>query len=283
MEYQFSKFYLTRRFPLLSHCQHSRPIRGLRGVPFPCDEMAFALCCTCHEDAGNGDEDDCLWKQRACRLQVWLKAIQRLALRHMLTTIENLLVSQVNCNRSLGCITEQIMAFWFGINSMVRSAGLESSSSSSIPQTSARNLLSALSSSSPSPSSSSASSQWQQAHRHRQQQPQQSSQPPTTKDQRHHQTAPSPTPFPYGHIPTRDPFSYTHDQQRQRGGDIALRSSLVQRLQPQASPSSHCSYCLTGTSFSWTHDDDRGYMYDRDVVGAREQGLRGRWKEWGRS
>jgi hypothetical protein len=35
--------------------------------------MAFALCLDCHEDAGNGDEDN-FFQQRACRLQAWLNA-----------------------------------------------------------------------------------------------------------------------------------------------------------------------------------------------------------------
>jgi hypothetical protein len=142
------------------------------------------------------------------------------------------------------------MAFWFGVTSMIRSAGLESSGS--IPQTACRDLLPALMSSSPSSSSPSTNQQSQ----HRQRKPQQLSRSPTK----------------YQHEdPPRSPFSsLLYNQRRQ----ILLQSSPIQRSQLQAPPSSRCSYCLTGTGYSWASDDDYGYDYE--VVGLRE-----RWREWG--
>jgi len=137
------------------------------------------------------------------------------------------------------------MAFWFGVASMIRSTGLESSGG--IPQTACRNLLPALVSSS-SPSTN-------QQLQHRQRKPQQLSR----------------SPMKYQHDnPPRSPFSsLLYNQQRQ----ILLQSSPIQRIQLQAPLSSRCSYCLTGTGYSWASNDD--YGYNHGVVGLRE-----RWREW---
>jgi hypothetical protein len=160
------------------------------------------------------------------------------------------------------------MAFWFGINSMVRSAGL--GSCSSIPQSASRSLLPALL------SSSSPSSTVQQAQLRQQQNPQQLSQTPTRYQ--HHQN-PLPSPLPYSHLQPRNPFAFLPPtRQQQRKGEIALRSSPIQRLQLQAPPSSRCSYCLTGTGFTWTSGDDHGY--DHEVFALRDQVLSCRWREW---
>ena len=156
------------------------------------------------------------------------------------------------------------MAFWFGVTSMVRTAGLETSSRS-IPQASSRKILSALLSSSPSASPSSTVQQPQ----HRQQKPQELSQILT--EYRQHRD-PLSNSLPYSDISPRDPFSslpYTRNQRPKN--NIALRSSPIQRLQPQAQPAARCSYCLTGTSYSWTSDDD--HKYDYGVVGRWEQDL----------
>jgi hypothetical protein len=156
------------------------------------------------------------------------------------------------------------MAFRFGVTSMVRTAGLETTSSS-IPQASSRNILSALLSASPSASPSSTVQQPQ----HRQQKPQELSQILTENRQHRNPLSNSLT---YSYLPPRNAFSFLpYTRQNQQKGYLSLRSSPVQRLQPQAPPASRCSYCLTGTSYSWTSDDD--HKYDYEVVGRWEQDL----------
>jgi hypothetical protein len=143
------------------------------------------------------------------------------------------------------------MAFWFGVTSMIRSASLESSS---IPQTSSRNMLPALMSSLPSALLSSTTHQPQ----HRQNKPQQLPQGPTRYQQPHN---PPPNSLVFGHLPLRNRFSVLFYNQQ---GQISLQPTVVQRLQSQAPASSRCSYCLTGTGFDWAPDDD--HVNDHEVV-----------------
>lgn len=185
------------------------------------------------------------------------------------------------------------MAFWFGINSMIRSAGSEissgsSSSISSIPQTCSRALLPALLSSN--------------------QQPQRLSQLlPMTE---HHQNQHHQTPLPLLHkhpIPPRNLFPLSdysrRNQHHQPKSEVPFRRSLspFQRLQLQLSPaaataaasSSRCSYCLTGTGFMWAAEEEfeleRGFGFGYgcgygcdEARSLRGRGLRCRWKEWDR-
>jgi len=156
------------------------------------------------------------------------------------------------------------MAFWFGVTSMVRTAGLQTtSSSSSIPQTSSRNVVSALMTSSLSASLSSTTTQ---QPRSRQQETQNLTQT-LTEYQEYHKNARSP-PLSRSYLsPGNSPSSPTYGQYQPR------------RIGNSPAPaSSRCSYCLTGTSFSWTSaDDDQAYEYE--VAGLREQDRGCRWTE----
>lgn len=188
------------------------------------------------------------------------------------------------------------MAFWFGINSMIRSAGSEissgsSSSISSIPQTCSRALLPVLLSSN--------------------QQPQRPSQLlPTTEHHQNQHPTPTPTPLLSSHpIPPKNPFQLLHSdrhqqdqhQHQQPKSEVPFRrsSSPFQRLQLQLSPaaaaaaasSSPCSYCLTGTGFMWAAEEEfeleRGFGFGYgcgygcdEARSFRGRGLRCRWREW---
>jgi hypothetical protein len=146
-------------------------------------------------------------------------------------------------------------------SSMIRSAGLESSGS--IPQTSSRNVLPALLASST-------------IHPHQQQQPQQFSQTPT----RYQQTqTPLPSALQYSYLPRINYFSFLPYSRQQRKSEFLLRSSPMQRLQPQAPLSSRCCHSPARTGFVLTPDYDHGY--DHEVVRLREWGLGCRWKEGG--